>query len=193
MLASSQLVSGEESLKQRDDSRKAAGHNEDTLLEHLRSLLKTADCAAISHIFTKSKNVTVARDRFGHIRILVGDVSDELLQTKINAVTFKSSERYNVKEAITPIIRAKEIQAKLNKLGVEQPLTFLSGHVLESDPRLPHLPPSMKNVTMEEALDRVAQTFGGLIIYGEWAADGTRLFSVDFARLGDFEGVKKSR
>lgn len=188
LVAGSQLVSGQESLKRRDDLRRSTGRNEDILLEHLRSVVKTADLADVSYIFTKSKEVTVMRGRSGHIRILVGHVSDELLKTKINVVSFKPIERYNVREAIIPIIQTKEVQAKLRTLGVEQPLTALGGVMQEPIPHLPHLPASMKNVTMEEALDRVAQTFAGLIIYGQWtSADGTRLFSADFARVAAFE------
>lgn len=188
LVADSQFVRGEEFLKQRDDLRRSTERNEDMLLEHLRSVLKNPGLASVCSIFTKSEEVTATRGRAGHIRILVGDVSDELLKTKINVVTFKPSERYNVREAIIPIVRTKEVQAKLRKLGVEQPLTALSGHVLEPEPHLPHLPAFMKTVTMDEALDRVAQTFGGLIIYGEWTdADGTRFFSVDFAPVAAFE------
>jgi len=192
LVTGSQCLNGEESVKRRDDLRRFTERNEDKLLNHLRSVLKAADLTAVSYIFTKSKKVTVTRGGSGHIRILVGDVSDELLKTKISVVTFKPSERYNAQEAIIPIIRAKEVQAKLRKLGLEQPLTALSGFMQEPNPRFPHLPASMKNVTMEEALDRVAQTFSGLIIYGEWTADGTHLFSVDFAWIANFEAHSQS-
>jgi hypothetical protein len=159
----------------------------DPVLGHLRAVLKTVDWARVDDIFSRSKQVTVSRNRSGHIIILVGNVSEEVLKTKISVITFTPSERYNAREAIVPIIRAKEVQTKLSKLGLEEPMIAISGRVLEPDSRLPHLEASMRNVTMEDALDQVAQKFGGIIIYGQWSAEGARMFLVGFARLTDFD------
>jgi|ERR1700674_3845161 len=143
---------------------------------------------AVREIFRKCKEVTVAQGRDGAIGIRIGDVSGELLKTKIDLLTLKPRERYNPLQAIMAIERTTEVQAKMRQLGVEEPLTFFQEHLQDPAPGLPHLPASMKNVTMDEALDRVAQTFGGLVIYGECtSANAPRLFSVRFVGITDFQ------
>jgi hypothetical protein len=118
---------------------------------------------------------------------LVGHVSSEILKTKIRIVTFTPNERYNAEDALIPILRAKEIQAAMRKLGIEQPMTASPGIKQEPNPRVSHLPVSLRNVSMDEAFDRVAQTFEGIIIYGEWTIEGTRLFSADFVATSYLE------
>lgn len=137
--------------------------------------------AALKDIFRKEKGVTIAGGRSGISRISIGNVGYELLNTKIQVLTFTPSQRYNTEEAIVAIERTKEVQAKMRELGLQEPPTVYFGRVLEPASGLPHLPASMKNVTMDEALDGLAQTFGGLVTYGECeSADGKHLFSVDF-------------
>lgn len=136
--------------------------------------------AAIRDIFRKEKQVTVTESRSGISRISMGNVSYELLRTKIHVLTFTPRERYNVWDAISSIERSKEVQSKRRELKLEYPPTVVSERVLEPAAGLPHLPTSLRNVTMDEALDRVAQTFGELITYGECASgNGTRLITVD--------------
>ena len=151
-------------------------------IEHIRSVVKSTNLRDVSYIFGKSKKVAVALGTSGSPRILVGDVSDELINTKIRGVVLKPIERYNAREAIATIVQAEEVRINLSTLKIERPLTALGGVMQEPIPRLPHLPAVMKNVTLGEALDKVAHIFSGVIIYGEWRdADGTRLFDVDFA------------
>lgn len=143
---------------------------------------------AVREIFTKCKEVTVAQGRDGTIGIRIGDVSGELLKTQIGLLTLKPRERYNPLQAIMAIGQTAEVQAKMRQLGVEEPVTVVQEHLQDLAPGLPHLSASVKNVTMDEALDRVAQTFGGLVIYGECtSANGTRLFSVTFVPIADFK------
>lgn len=153
---------------------------------------KTTGLTAVRDIFTKSKAVTVTQGPSGIIGIRIGDVIDDVLKTKIDVVSFEPVERYNFRRAIMAIQRTREIQSIMYKLGVKEPVTILHEHVIDPAPGLPHLSASMKNVTMDGALDRVAQTFGGLIIYGECiSANGTRLLSVDFLPLADFEALRQ--
>jgi hypothetical protein len=119
--------------------------------------------------------------------VLVGHVSSEILKTQIKLVTFTPNERYNAEDALIPILRAKEVQTTMHELGIEQPMTASPGIRQLPDPRLPHLPASMENVSMEQAFDRIAQTFGGIVIYGEWTIEGTRLFSASFVWMSYLE------
>lgn len=149
--------------------------------------------AAVRHIFSKSKEAMITEGRSGVIGIRIGDVSDDLLKTKIDMLTLKPIERYNFQRAIMAIQRAREIQAKMRKLGMEEPVTILHEHIIDPAPGLPHLPAFMKDMTMDEALDRVARTFGGLVIYGECtSANGTRLLSVNFVPIAQGQARDQS-
>lgn len=193
LIVDSQCANGESPRKTHDELRSSSQPSEDMREKKLRTLLESTDLARVSYLFAESKKVTISRGRSGQLRIFVGDVSDELLTTKINLVSFGPTERYNAVDAIIAITQTEEIQAKLRELGVEQPLTAYPGARQEPNRRVPHLPVSIKNVTMEEALDQVAETFGCLIIYAGWTQDGARWFSVDFAHGADFEGLGRKR
>jgi hypothetical protein len=136
--------------------------------------------AAIQDIFRKEKRVTVKEGPPGIYRISMGNVSYELLRTKIHVLTFTPRQRYNVQDAIWAIEQTKEVEGKVRELKLEYPPTVGSWRVLEPAAGLPHLPMSLRNVTMDEALDRVAQTFGELIAYSECVnGAGTHLYSID--------------
>lgn len=140
--------------------------------------------AALRDIFRQERGTTIAQDRSTITRISVGSVSHELLDTKIHVLALEPSERFNPREAISAIQRTKEVQAKMRELRLEEPPVILSGNMADPAPGLPHLPALIKDVTMDEALDRVAQTFGGLVTYGECSsAKGTRLVFVDFVYI----------
>jgi len=193
LIVVSQFANGGSTRKAQDELRASSQPSEDMREKTLRTLLESTDLARVSYLFAKSKKMTISRGRSGQLRIFVGDVSDELLTTKINLVSFGPTERYNAIDAIIAITQTKEIQARLRELGVEQPLTAYPGARQVPNRRVPHLPVSIKNVTMEEALDQVAETFGCVIIYAGWTVDGARLFNVDFAHGEAFEGLGRNR
>ena len=137
--------------------------------------------AAIQDLFKNTKQVTATRDPSGISRTSIGNVSYELLNTNISVLKFTPSEQYNEDQAVLAIERTKEVQSKMRDLKLQYPPTVFFGRVLDPANELPHLPVSLKNVTMDEALDRVAQTFGGLVKYGECASEGgTHLIFIDF-------------
>lgn len=177
----------------RDEVRKSRQSDRDMQERKLRALLDSTDLSQVSYLFAKSKKVTISRSKSGQLRIFVGDVSEELLRTRITRISFGTTERYNEIDAIIAITRTKEIQAKLRELGVKQPLAFYPGASQGPDRRVPHLPTSIRDVTMEDAMDHVAETFGCLIIYARWTVNGTPLFNVGFAQGEDFEGLGRKR
>jgi hypothetical protein len=141
--------------------------------------------AALREALKRENEAVVTEGGRGIIRISIRDGGDELLKTKIHLLKLNSYERYNDHEAIVAICQAREVQDKMRALGIEQAPAIFSGRLLLPEPELPHLPASMKAVTMDEALDRVAQTFHGLVIYGECTnAGGRRLFILDFSYIG---------
>jgi hypothetical protein len=150
-------------------------------LELERPSQSTVGHAALQAVFRKEKQVTIARSGARISRISIGNVSHDLLNTRIHVVAFTPTERYNVDQALLAIERTPEIEAKKRELKFEYPPTVSFSRVLKPAADLPHLPKSLKDVTMDEALDRVAETFGGFVSYGEClAAGGRRFFTIDF-------------
>jgi hypothetical protein len=80
------------------------------------------------------------------------------------------------------------VEAAARRLGLEKPVTVYSIFVREPMKGLPHLPASTRDVTMEQALDAVASTFGGLVVYGECTnRRGAHFFRVDWVELMGIE------
>jgi len=135
--------------------------------------------AAIQNALAKNKNIRVAQRRSGVIGIWLGEVSNDLLGTKIHVLRLGPPQRYNYQKAIAAIIDTREVQAKMRSARMEAMPEVAIYPIVAPDPKLPHLPASMTDLTMDEALDRIAQTFSGLVIYEECKGqNSTRLFSV---------------
>jgi hypothetical protein len=128
---------------------------------------ETTGLVAVREIFKNDKHVMVAEDRFGMIRVTIGQPASALLQTRIHSLTLKPHERYNVPLAISAIENTTEVEVAERKLGLDHPNIVFGGGIAlpEKGVRLPHLPASMKDLTMDQALDAVAKTFGGIV---EW-------------------------
>ena len=143
---------------------------------------------AVREIFKNDKNVKVLQDRSGIIRVMIGQVASDLLQTKIPAVSFKPEEQYNGELAISTILDSKEVEAVRQRLGIQLPDIIFSGSITvpEEGRTFPHLPPSLKNVTMDQALDEVAKAFGGIVIYESCTDSAGKSFvSLDFVPVAD--------
>lgn len=148
----------------------------------------TTGLAAIREIFKNDKHVKVSQDRSGMIRVWIGQPESALLQTRIGSVSFRVEEQYNGELAIESIEISMEVEAAMRRLGIEQLGAYYNGsiNVPEKGVPLPHLPASLKNVTMDEALDVIATTFGGIVIYKTCAEpSGKRLVSLDFVQVGE--------
>jgi hypothetical protein len=141
---------------------------------------------AVREIFKNDKQVKVSQDRSGMIRVMIGQPASSLLQTKIPSLSFKPDEQYNGELAIWAIFNAKEVEAAMRRLRLELPETIFSGSTTEPEEGriFPHLPPSLKNVTIDQALDEVARAFGGIVIYESCTdAAGKRFVSIDFVAV----------
>lgn len=140
---------------------------------------------AVREIFTNHKNISVTEEKSGTIKIRIGAVPDAILQTKISLVKLAPLQQYNPQKAIDALEETKEVKAAMRKLGFQLPVTLLSGGSSEPEEGLPHLPTALRNVTMDEALDVIASTFKGIVIYGACATpashSGERFFSIHFA------------
>ena len=144
---------------------------------------------AVRDIFRKDKRVNVSEDATGIIRVTIGEPASALLQTRIHSLTLKQHEQYNPELAIFAILNSTDVEVAIRQLGFDQPDTTFGGsiNVPGKGMALPHLPASMMDVTMDQALDLVAKTFRGIVIYETCAdASGKRLVSLDFAHVADF-------
>jgi len=162
--------------------------------------------AAIREIFSKDKNVKVSRDQSGMIRItighrghaapqtIVGKPQRTLLQTKIHSLQLNPSEQYTAGLAVLKITSAKEFVFAVASVGLEYPLTTYSMGVNEPEKGLPHLPPVIKDITLQQAMDRVAKAFGGIVLYGTCEGEnGQRLVDFDIAETNRFPETSQQK
>src|SRR5579863_6903800 len=137
---------------------------------------------AVRQIFADDPNVTVTQDRSGMVRIEIGSVSTAILRTRIQALTLVPVEQFRAESAVATIETAPDLQAAERSLNVYSPNPLLVNIVVSGlNPGAPHLPSSIKNVTVDEALDSVARTFNGIVTYGICTRpDGNGFFDFGF-------------
>jgi hypothetical protein len=84
--------------------------------------------------------------------------------------------------AIVAILETREIKRASRSLGW-QPVSHLGGTVSDPFADLPHLPSSIKNMTVDQVLDLIATTFQRPVVYGACAqptgSKGEKLFWID--------------
>jgi hypothetical protein len=139
----------------------------------------------IRQMFRNDPTVKVTRNRSGLIAIAIGDVDDAILKTRIGRVNFSPDDQYTPETAVHAISDSPEIRDAERKLGFDQ---FLPDEdVLLGSPGTggPHLPPFIENMTLGDALDLVAKTFHGVVLYA--ACSRQRMFVVDFGGGEDFD------
>ena len=136
-------------------------------------LANATGLAAVRSVFRDEKGVLVAEDPPGIIRVRIGRVPDAILRTRISTLTLKPIEQYNSYPAIWAIERTREVQSAMEELHVVVPVRAVDMPFVMPAEGLPHLPPEVTNVTMEQALDMVARTWGGIIFYGACTEPGT--------------------
>lgn len=145
----------------------------------VNGIMGKAGAASVQQALAKNKNLKVSQRRPGVIGIWIGDVSNDLFSTRIHVLRLGDLERYNYTKAIAAIIETKEVQAKMHEARLDAVPNVAIYPLVYPDPKLPHLPATLTNVTVDEALDQIAQTFGGLVIYWECRGhSSTRLFSL---------------
>jgi hypothetical protein len=141
----------------------------------------TTGIAAVRQIFRDDPQVTVTQDQSGILRITIGTVSTIVLQTRIPSLTLGPAAQYTPKDAVYAIAISANNYAKAHRLNFGIAATVLD--VIERGPSngAPHLPKLMQNVTVDEALDSLARTFNGIVLYGTCKMpDGKELFRLDY-------------
>jgi hypothetical protein len=127
-----------------------------------RPLNDIGDVATLRRFFAKDSRVRIV-DSNDIIRIKFGEIPAAILQTKIAEIKFSQEDQYNPELAVMKIENAPEVRAQMSKLGI-QTLSLPMNMILQQPmPGFIHLPPIMREITMDEALDVVATTFNGVV------------------------------
>jgi hypothetical protein len=124
---------------------------------------------AVRSIFHSDYNVVVTEGHGGIAKISVGKVPTDLLRTRVALLRLRPFEQYNASTVIDALKSTKELQSAVKSLGLSVvPLLHVQ---LLYDPvpgdRAPHIPAALHDVTIDQVLDLVAQTFKGVVVtYG---------------------------
>lgn len=134
---------------------------------------------AVREIFKNAKDIRIAEEPLGIIRIWVGKVPTEILRTRISLLTLDRQAQYDPSFAIGAIESTKEVETAKTSLGLSEAPDG-GGLVALAENGLPSLPASMKNITVDQALDMIAKTWGGPVVFGACTSPtdsgGRRLF-----------------
>jgi hypothetical protein len=90
-------------------------------------------------------------------------------------------EQFNPEEAIIAVENTKEVEAGVRKLGFHV-AEALVDHLVES-PKAgrPHLPTLMRDVSVDEVLVSIAETFQGVVLFG--VCKQSKVFNMGFAGI----------
>lgn len=120
-------------------------------------------------MFQGNPDVSISEDS-GIVRIRIGKVSDELLRTKIPTLAFTQHEQYYPRlpgGAVETIVDAPEVKGQMRGLRLSEVSGFIDELVPGHDETDPHIPPTLNDITFDEALDVVAKSFDGVVSYSE--------------------------
>jgi hypothetical protein len=121
--------------------------------------------AAVREIFRHEKDVSVKETDPGIIRIRIGSVPDAVLRVTISNLVLTPEEQYNYWLAIFKIENAPEVQSAMRELKIRLRVRTVSIGIVQPTDGLLHLSGVITNVTMDQALDLVAKTFRGIVLY----------------------------
>ena len=94
--------------------------------------------------------------------------------------------------AIDAILNTDEFNVAMRKFGLGLPLTVTDMNILEPEQGLPHLPVLLKELTVVQAFDLIARTFGGIVSYGTCSGTGNEHLSyVNFFEVGASNSAKQ--
>jgi hypothetical protein len=139
----------------------------------------------VRQLFKNDRNVVVSHALPGMIRIKIGTVRAALLRTRIPLLKLDQREQYDPETALSALEITSEFESAVDKLHLFNMPVLVSGPVDDPEPDLPHLPSIMRDVTVDQVLDAIAKTFGGIIAYGECInpMDKTACFSLTYIPL----------
>jgi hypothetical protein len=132
----------------------------------------------VQSMFLDSRAVSVTQEHANAIGIRIGNPQVSVLRTDISVLALNPTQQFDIDSAISTVELAPEVQATMNRLRLRMPSRISNQLVQEPIAGLPHLPPVMKNITADQALNLVAATFDGVVVYGFCSPPST--FDVTF-------------
>lgn len=133
---------------------------------------------AVRDAFASDPRLAVREDGADLIRVVGGNVHTDLLDLRISEVTFHSED--NPRDATIHLLLLPEVKAYMQTHHIR----FVSGaNGIAPTPKGVHLSATLKNATISEALDRIAQSFPGVWIYAGCPTPSGERF-VDFSFFG---------
>ncbi len=140
---------------------------------------------AMRAVFAGEENVAITENE-NIIRIRIGNVPEELLQTRIAEIGFTDVQRYYAHEAISALKDTPEVAAAARPRGRQGLEVMIGGGPTFGAhyPDQPHLPATIRDATVDEILDAMAITFEGIIVC---AACPDGFYHIDFG-VRDFTG-----
>jgi hypothetical protein len=137
------------------------------------------DVDFVRGIFSQVKENWVVEKVGGIIRIRFGKAPDAILQTRISRLNLNPIQQFNPLPIIDAIVNSPDVRSAMAELHVVVPQRVYSMIITPPAEGLPHLPPEISNVTMDQALDMIARTWSGVVLYG--ACIRTSMYEVSFA------------
>lgn len=139
----------------------------------------------IREIFKNDAAVKVATEPGKVIMITIGTPLAAILRTRISLIQLAPIGQYNPFLAFGAVLDADEVKAELKRLNFHTPHVFNFGMlVAEPAPGLPHLPATLRNVTVVQVLNLIARKFDGIVIYRTCVQpSGAGLVKINFVGL----------
>jgi hypothetical protein len=132
---------------------------------------------ALHEAFAKDRSLVV-REESGFIRVIGGSVKRDLLDQRIAQITVKNAD--NPMPVVTQLLSAPEVQTYIKDHSIGF-VTVPEGLSVPKTKDSPHMNLTMKNISVSDVLDNIAQTFPGFWVYGECnRGDGKRHVLLEF-------------
>jgi hypothetical protein len=145
----------------------------------LPPLTGPTDLDVVRSIFRQAKETSVVKKGGGIIEIRFGKAPDAILRTRIHKLNLDQYAQFNPPLVIGAIINSPEVRSAMEELHVDTPERVYSMILRQPAEGLPHLPAEISNVTMDQALDMIARTWSGVVLYGACKRRG--MYEVSFS------------
>jgi hypothetical protein len=138
---------------------------------------------AVRSIFYADHNVVVTKGPDGIAKISVGKMPTGVLETRVALLKLQPIEQYNPGKLIDALESTKELRDAVRSRNIllVRPLHIQLLHLPVPGDGAPHVPAILRDVTIDQALDLVTETFGGIVTYGICTAGpAPRLLSINY-------------
>jgi hypothetical protein len=137
---------------------------------------------AVRSVFESDRHVTVTKGPDGIANISVGKVPTNVLETHVALLKPQPIEQYNPSKVIEALESTKELEGavKSSDLLLVRALDVQLLYQPGPKDRAPHVPAVLHNISIDQVLNMVAVTFGGVVTYGVCTAGpAPRQLSID--------------